>query len=171
MRKTRNARLIRWDEFISKFRAEFEHIPGTENKVADCLSRYFENDHPEEIHPVQTYVNADVRLEPDTSELTKLRQAELDEIVRIFALRERVETREEEARPMAAAQSDEPLRSPSQSPITVRDALTAGPPLESRVRDTSGFDEAVKRHYVEDTTFGKVLKNVAAYPTFALRDG
>ncbi|KAJ2972547.1 hypothetical protein NUW54_g12247 [Trametes sanguinea] len=103
MRTTRNARLIRWDEFISKFQVEIEHVPGATNKVADCLSRYYENDHPDEIHPVQVYVNADVRLEPERSELTRLRQAELDDIEYMFALRERVESREEEAAALSAA--------------------------------------------------------------------
>ena len=31
------------------------HIDGVDNKVADCLSRYYEN----------TYVSADIRLDPD----------------------------------------------------------------------------------------------------------
>jgi hypothetical protein len=36
------------------------HVPGVTNKVADCLSRYYENDRFDEIHKSHHYVNADV---------------------------------------------------------------------------------------------------------------
>ena len=41
------------------------HIDGVDNKVADCLSRYYENDTSEDNHSENTYVNADIRLDPD----------------------------------------------------------------------------------------------------------
>ncbi len=36
-RDTRSGRLIRWDEFLSRYDYEIEHVPGKDNKVADCL--------------------------------------------------------------------------------------------------------------------------------------
>ncbi|KAI9060896.1 hypothetical protein FKP32DRAFT_1577085, partial [Trametes sanguinea] len=172
MRTTRNARLIRWDEFISKFKAEFEHIPGTENKVADCLSRYYENDHVGETHPVQKYVNADIRLEREVSELTRLRQEELREIERMFALRERSEPRDEEAA-LLATSTNASTGSPAapQSRVTVQDALRDGPPLDKVMTTTPGMLAAIKQHYTDDATFGKVLSNISAFPTFSLKDG
>ena len=41
------------------------HIDGVDNKVADCLSCYYENDTSEDNHSENTYVNADIRLDPD----------------------------------------------------------------------------------------------------------
>ena len=41
------------------------HIDGIDNKVADCLSHYYENDTSEDNHSENTYVNADIRLDPD----------------------------------------------------------------------------------------------------------
>ena len=41
------------------------HIDGVDNKVADCLSCYYENDTSEDNHLENTYVNADIRLDPD----------------------------------------------------------------------------------------------------------
>ena len=41
------------------------HIDGVDNKVADCLSRYYENDTGEDHHSENTYVNADIRLDPE----------------------------------------------------------------------------------------------------------
>ena len=41
------------------------HVDGVDNKVADCPSRYYENDTSEDNHSENTYVNADIRLDPD----------------------------------------------------------------------------------------------------------
>ena len=41
------------------------HIDGIDNKVADCLSCYYENDTSEDHHLENTYVNADIRIDPD----------------------------------------------------------------------------------------------------------
>ena len=41
------------------------HVDGVDNKVADCLSCYYENDMSEDNHSENTYVNADIRLDPD----------------------------------------------------------------------------------------------------------
>ena len=40
------------------------HINGVDNKVVDCLSCYYENDTSEDNHSENTYVNADIRLDP-----------------------------------------------------------------------------------------------------------
>ena len=41
------------------------HVDGMDNKVADCLSHYYENDMSEDNHSENTYVNVDIRLDPD----------------------------------------------------------------------------------------------------------
>ena len=41
------------------------HVDGVDKKVADCLSRYYENDTSEDHHSENTYVNADIRLDPE----------------------------------------------------------------------------------------------------------
>ena len=53
------------------------HIDGVDNKVADCLSRYYENDTSEDNHSENTYVNADIRLDPDGKLLPTDRYTEL----------------------------------------------------------------------------------------------
>ena len=55
------------------------HVPGEQNKVADCLSRYYENDRFNEIHESHEYVSSDVRLDPNHEDLTELRLQELIE--------------------------------------------------------------------------------------------
>ena len=41
------------------------HVDGVDNKVADCLSRYYKNDTSEDNHSENTYVNVDIRLDPN----------------------------------------------------------------------------------------------------------
>ena len=58
-------RQVRWWEFLSHFNYTIMHVDGVDNKVADCLSCYYENDTSEDNHSENTYVNADIRLDPD----------------------------------------------------------------------------------------------------------
>ena len=55
-------RQVRWWEFLSHFNYTIRHIDGIDNKVADCLSHYYENDTSEDNHSENTYVNVDIRL-------------------------------------------------------------------------------------------------------------
>jgi len=56
------------------------HVPGVTNKVADCLSCYYENDRYDEIHESHHYVSADVQLDPNYEDLTDLRLQEILEL-------------------------------------------------------------------------------------------
>jgi len=79
-RDGKSGRLIRWDEYLSRFKYEIMHVPGVMNKVVDCLSRYYENDRYDEIHESHHYVLADVWLDPNYEDLTNLRLQEILEL-------------------------------------------------------------------------------------------
>ena len=55
------------------------HVPGEQDKVADCLSCYYKNDRYNEVHEPHHYVSADVHLNPNSEDLTKLHLQELSE--------------------------------------------------------------------------------------------
>ena len=63
--KNLSDRQVQWWEFLSRFNYTIMHVNGVDNKVADCLSHYYENDTSEDNHSENTYVNADIRLDPD----------------------------------------------------------------------------------------------------------
>ena len=52
--KNLSDRQVQWWEFLSRFNYTIMHIDGVDNKVADCLSRYYENDTSEDNHSENT---------------------------------------------------------------------------------------------------------------------
>ena len=46
----------RWMDYMSRFNFNITYVKGELNKVADCLSRYYENDIHVDIHNVHNYV-------------------------------------------------------------------------------------------------------------------
>ncbi len=47
---------MRWMDYMSRFNFDITYIKRENNKVADCLSRYYENDTWEEVHSIQDYI-------------------------------------------------------------------------------------------------------------------
>ena len=78
----KSGRLIRWDEYLSRFQYEVMHVPGVLNKVAHCLSRYYENDQYDEVHEPHHYVSANLCLDPNHEDLTELWLQELSPVGR-----------------------------------------------------------------------------------------
>src|ERR1700675_2794186 len=70
-------RQVRWWEFLSRYQYKLVYTKRTTNKVADALSRYYMNDKPNEIQPVDDYVNVDARIDPQCDYLTDYRKHEL----------------------------------------------------------------------------------------------
>ena len=48
-------------------------MDGDTNRVADCLSQYYENNSPDDHHPDHNFVSADMKLNPD-GELIPIKQ-------------------------------------------------------------------------------------------------
>ena len=70
-------RRVHWLDYMSRFDYTVHHVPGKDNKVADCLSRYFKNNNADEFHLLQEYVNTDICLDPDWDHLPQTRIEEL----------------------------------------------------------------------------------------------
>ncbi len=45
-----NNHQIHWIEYMARFDLKLQHVPGKENKVADCLSHYYENNNTDKFH-------------------------------------------------------------------------------------------------------------------------
>src|SRR6266481_3360103 len=64
-----SSRQTRWWEYLSRFNFTVKHVAGPTNRVADCLSCYYETDGPDEQHLACEFVSADARLDPDRETL------------------------------------------------------------------------------------------------------
>jgi hypothetical protein len=60
---------MRWMEYLSRFDFDIQYIKGTSNKVADSLSRYYQSDTGDDVHPLYDYVTADSQLDPEGEDL------------------------------------------------------------------------------------------------------
>ena len=58
-------RQTRWWEYLSRFNYNTIHVDGTQNQVADSLSRYYEYHTIEDEYPNSEFVKADEILNPD----------------------------------------------------------------------------------------------------------
>ena len=58
-------RQTRWWEYLSHFNYNTIHVDGTQNQVADSLSRYYEYDTIEDEYPNSEFVRVDKILDPD----------------------------------------------------------------------------------------------------------
>ena len=71
------SRQIRWTDYLSCFNTEIIYMKGVDNKVADCLSRYYETEGSEGAHERVDWANADIRLDPEGDDLPQDRLREL----------------------------------------------------------------------------------------------
>jgi hypothetical protein len=60
---------MRWMEYLSQFDFDIQYVKGVSNKVADSLSRYYQSDTWEDVHPSYDYVKADSQLDPKGEDL------------------------------------------------------------------------------------------------------
>ncbi|KAJ7154820.1 hypothetical protein C8R46DRAFT_911381, partial [Mycena filopes] len=169
-----NGRLIRWDEYLSRFDFEIFHVEGVQNKVADCLSRYYENDTPEDHYEADDFVNADARLDPDLEFMTRLREEELRASqISLLARRvtEPVEARVTEAEELEKYAERMENRGFDTTAISLEESLNSQEPLRPRVEGDKAFLEAVKARYHKDSVLSKVTQSPADFAQFAIQDG
>ena len=78
-------RQARWMEYLSRFDFDIRYVKGINNKVADALSRYYKSDTSEDVHGLNEYVNADIRVDKDRDDLPlgRLEELELDQLMTI----------------------------------------------------------------------------------------
>jgi hypothetical protein len=82
------SRQRRWMDYLSRFNFDITYIKGELNKVADCLSRYYESDTMVDIHQPHDYVQADIRIDPSGEDLPVQRYQEaMSKVIELRAIR------------------------------------------------------------------------------------
>src|SRR6266545_3866548 len=72
-------RQFRWMDYISRFDFDITYVKGELNKIADCLSCYYESDTSANIHEFHEYVQADRRIDLEGEDLPSARYQEIAE--------------------------------------------------------------------------------------------
>ena len=86
---TLTARQRRWMDYMLKFDFDITYVKGELNKVADCLSRYYESDRKDENHEEFEYVRADAQIDPNGEDLPIQRHKEITErVIEICTMRD-----------------------------------------------------------------------------------
>jgi hypothetical protein len=180
----------RWMDYMSRFNFDIMYVKGELNKVADCLSRYYENDTPDDVYEPHEYVRADARIDPEGEDLPELRFREFTEqIIELHAIRaserrqsqriqERIEERDLEAQIMADAESGD-SNTPTQGQATnsPNDETTLGDSLFQRsptrkptnLEDKS-FLQTIQRGYASDKFFSLIKDNPDDYQGFSVNE-
>ena len=151
------------------------HVDGIDNKVADCLSHYYENDTSEDNHSENTYVNADMRLDPDGELLPTDCYMELYAAATRWSkqLAKQQESRHIEAKILNASDEQSP---PSKDTSSVNDvtAIAAGndgKSLQTHVEETMDLRAIVNNAYHIDMICAKIIAQPDAYPRLASGKG
>ena len=196
---TLTARQRRWMDYLSRFTFDITYIKGDLNKVADCLSRYYESDTIQDIHQYDEYVRADARIDPAGEDLPAQRYKEMTERVieiramrederrRSARIRERKEQRDIEAEEMAQAEAQGPnsalvekpnveasasgIDNRGESETTLADILYDRPnnATPDRLVDHA-FKQRVIDGYRDDKLLSLVTEKPNDYPGFTVRD-
>src|SRR6266481_7597117 len=150
----------RWCEYISRFNFTIQHVDGTSNRVADCLSRYYESDYPDDKHPDHEFVSADARLDPDAELLPVQRYVELCSAVarQSCRLAEQVKQCVLDSNQMNDRTSDNISESSNDDSLLAIESGTDGHSLRINVERNIDLVCIVRKHYHEDTVFVKVLE-------------
>jgi hypothetical protein len=169
-----------WLEYMSRFDFDITYVKGEYNKVADCLSQYFESDTSADEHDFHNYVQADRRIDPNGEDLPIQRLQEIKErrveISSMHAmtmcqnrkLQEAQELREEEAVEMQQATAetqDMPQPPAEEEDPTKGDILGHSPTGQPPMLDNENPEEdqqllqTIKDNYEKDLLTRTMLAN------------
>ena len=173
--KNLSDRQVWWWEFLSHSNYTIMHVDGIDNKVADCLSCYYENDTSDDNHSENTYVNMDIRLDPDGELLPTDRYMELHAAVtrRSKGLAKWQESHHIEAKILNAGDKKS-LPSEDRSltdNVTTIAASNDGKSLWTHVEEMMDLQAIVKNAYCKDTICAKIIAQPDAHPRFGIWEG
>ena len=160
-----SSRHTRWWEYISHFIFTIQHVDGTDNRVADCLSCYFEADGPEDHHPDHDFMSANTKLDPDRELLPIQRYIELRLAAarRSHHLAEQKEQRVLNSNQMNALLHPPPVEESGDDLPLAIEAGVDGQSLCTHVERQVDLAHVKQRHYHVDPVFAKILVHPDAH--------
>jgi hypothetical protein len=169
-------RQIRWYEYISRFNYEIMYIPGEQNRIADALSRVYQNiDNATKLLP-DDYVSVDVKLDPEDESLPLGRALEARRVT--TRLQEKLEQRIEESRALNElnddnenSESEVETNPPKDIPTLNAWSSGASRSIPKVVKEGETLEDLVAPLYEGDDLFKKILLNPSHFERFEVDSG
>lgn len=169
---TLTPRQIRWMDYYSRFNAEIKYVLGTENRVADALSRYYVSDTEGEDHPHDEYSHMDAFLDPEGDDLPRARWSEVRSAavttrrMKNTPIRDVVENRDLELEVLRAHAEEVPAPEPEPDELDPANV----PDLDEIIRSRFDFVDAVRKGYANDRLCSKVLAAPEQFANYTLEN-
>ena len=184
----------RWTDYMARFDFDITYVKGEYNKVADCLSRYYESDTAADVHEYHEYVQVDRKLDPEGEDLPSHRVMEIMErTVEIRAMRATEERRNRRALEMkeqrdVEAEELQEERDRRQDNVTMATnnstndetlANSLGKTTDRKIRPLREEDSKedrilinrIRNGYQNDKLFKIILGKVSDFPLFTEKGG
>ena len=168
-------RQTRWVDYLSRFDFDILHVPGTDNKVADCLSRYYEALPDNTIIKEHEYVTVDQKLDPDGDDLPLHRAVEVRRLRSSVTRRKKHlddarSQRDIEAQELEEALADAGIQE-GDPDAEAHTSLANGINLQDYMSRYDEFSKLLIANYASDTYFSKILDRPTHYDgTFEITD-
>ncbi|KIJ58998.1 hypothetical protein HYDPIDRAFT_33617 [Hydnomerulius pinastri MD-312] len=174
--------------YLSRFDYEIQYIKGEENKVADCLSCYYENNTLADVCPPEDYANGDVHLDPLGDDLPVDRLLKVGAQLRASRPMDTTEASRQSVRLCEKAQVKERCLEASEMNTNPEPDTRESPPTgadeDPSVFNSSGMDEvlpqfvnateslraSIQTQYLEDPLLSKIIQDPKAHPAFSKED-
>ena len=185
----------RWTEYMSKFDFDITYVKGEYNKVADCLSRYYESDTATDVLEYHEYVQVDRKLDPEGEDLPRIRMMEIKERTveirtmraiesrrskRLLDIKEQRDAEAEELQGTNEGPQGEDVSMPirrTMDDTTLADSLgkTTNVRVQPLRKEDSDNDRLllnkIRNGYKDDKLFKFVTAEVNKYPLFTEKGG
>jgi hypothetical protein len=184
-----SSRQTGWMEYLSWFDFDIQYIQGKLNKVADCLSHYYESDMWYDVFNISEYVDTNVWLNPTLDDVpwNWLWKIE-DHTVEMHAIQVTEETQQHKSNRLVECQEERDVHATelaaapkpvNEVPVTV--AATEEDPTVFELRARSehlvakliandSFLTDIRSGYKHDSLFVKVLKQPDQHTAFTICD-
>ncbi|KIK12903.1 hypothetical protein PISMIDRAFT_18393 [Pisolithus microcarpus 441] len=173
-----SSRQMHWMDYLSHFDTEIIYVKGSENKVADCLSRYYETDGGDEAQKETVeWAMANIRLDPEGDDLPidRLRELHLaamrDETPKIREPTEEHRAEADALRQHAEQRREEPTCAPMSEDATLLDSVGDPQTLVTHFQGERGFLDCVRWGYPTDPVLAKVILHLDHHKGFDVEDG
>ncbi|KXN81974.1 hypothetical protein AN958_03320 [Leucoagaricus sp. SymC.cos] len=157
-------------DYMLRFNFDITYVKGELNKIADCLSRYYESNKPGEVHSPGDYIQVNYRINPQGDDLLWQCVDEVNDlIVQINTINDENLC---QSNSQQAAESEETAHPElrDQTNLTLEDLLSGMNGENLPIKMTDEIIGSIKLGYDKDPIFSAVKESLNKYRDFTIND-